>query len=168
MTIFSTRCDALPVLLQEVFRHDLEGLSRTNPGTDWASRVSLPRLLPLLLPLFKGNYPFFFHCAPGPRPSQTKTPSHCCSRSTRRTISRLTPGHDCSSAPTRPMPFTAEVPNGLSASGGPATLDFAAFAVSSLVASAIISSDICRSARNSWSTRLLASISPREMEHEPR
>ena len=48
--------------------------------------------------LYRGNYPFLFHTAPGPRPWQINTPAACCSRSTRRTISRLTPGHACSSA----------------------------------------------------------------------
>jgi hypothetical protein len=58
------------------------------------------------------------------------------------------------------MPFTAEVSNGLSASGGLATREFAADAVSSLVASVIISSEIGQSARNSLNAGLLASISP--------
>lgn len=56
------------------------------------------RSVPLLLPLHRDNYPFFLHTAPGPRPWQTKAPAACCSRSTRRTMSRLTPGHNCSSS----------------------------------------------------------------------
>lgn len=54
-------------------------------------------LLPFLLPLFKGNYPFFRHFAAGPRPLHSTSPVACRSRSTRRTMSRLTPGQRSSS-----------------------------------------------------------------------
>ena len=61
-------------------------------------------LLPFLLPFLKGNYPLFRHFAAGPRPWHSMWPAACCPRSTRRTISRLTPGQRSSSWATENSP----------------------------------------------------------------
>ena len=72
------------------------------PGLD----QNLPRLkcihaqlLPLPLPLQKGNYPYstLRQRAAGPRPLHWTAPADFCACRMRRTMSRLTPGHTCSS-----------------------------------------------------------------------
>lgn len=62
------------------------------------------RLLPFLLPLLKRYYPFFRQRAAGPRPWHSIAPTACCSRNTRRIISRLIPGQDCSNLRTVKSP----------------------------------------------------------------
>ena len=69
-----------------------------------------PRLLPLLLPLPRGKYPYpFFHQrAAGPRPLHSTAPADRCACRMRRTISRLTPGQACSTiasvnSPAKPV-----------------------------------------------------------------
>ena len=57
-----------------------------------------------LLPSFQGNYLFFAHLAPGPRPIHSTLFPFWPTR-TRRTISRLTPGEACCSCATSQPPW---------------------------------------------------------------
>ena len=44
------------------------------------SELGMANLLPSLLPLLRGNYPFFFQRAAGPLPWHSTTPVPCCCR----------------------------------------------------------------------------------------